>query len=517
MWRVRGLAKPVRIGVAILSVAIIAVVVALVTHGSHEDSTPALAAVREPAAKGGGPALTLGHRTVGPDLPPGFVGITMRYPVLEQYVGSNPKSLDPPFLALLRDIAPNQHRVLRVGGDSTDWTWWPVPHMRKPPGIRYTITPRWMSVAHALAKDLDAQLILGINLEANSRRLADAEAKALIARLGRPAIDALEIGNEPELYGSFGWYRTASGEEITGRPHTYDESDFFHEFSSFSNSLPHAPVAGPSSGSLTWLNELNSFLRDDRRVSLATIHAYPLKHCGTTPVTTSELLSDQASHGLAQQLEPYVRTAYGHHLPLRVDEINAVSCGGQRGVSDAFSSALWAIDTLFELAKIGVRGVNIQTVPNTINEVLGTSFSKRTWHVRVHPEYYGLLMFAQAAPAGSSLLRLSGEPPVGVKVWATRAGDGQVHVVVINKHLKNTETVRLRIPGVKEAATVEQLRAPSMQARRGVTIGGQTFGAATTTGALTGRVSSPTLQPSGGTYVVRVPGASATMLTISGH
>ena len=49
-------------------------------------------------------------------------------------------------------------------------------------------------------------------------------------------------------------------------------------------------------------------------------------------------------------------------------------------------------------------------------------------------------------------------------------------MVVINKHLRNTETVRLRIPGVKGAATVEQLRAPGMQARRGVTIGGQTFG-----------------------------------------
>ena len=156
--------------------------------------------------------------------------------------------------------------MLRVGGDSTDWTWWPVPHMRKPPGIRFTLTPRWMSVAHALASDLDAQLILGINLEADSRRLADAEAKALIARVGRPAIDALEIGNEPELYGSFGWYRTASGQEITGRPHGYDESDFFHEFSSFSRSLPRAPVAGPSSGSLTWLAELGTFLRDDPRV-----------------------------------------------------------------------------------------------------------------------------------------------------------------------------------------------------------------------------------------------------------
>ncbi len=499
----------------LLSVAIVAVVVVLVTRGSHEDSTPALAAVREPAAKGPGPVLTLGHNTTGPHLPPGFVGFTIRYPVLEQYVGSNPKALDPPFLQLLKDIAPNQHRVLRIGGDSTDWTWWPVPHMRKPPGIRFTLTPRWMSVAHALASDLDAQLILGINLEANSRRLADAEARALIARVGRPAIDAFEIGNEPELYGSFGWYRTASGQEIPGRPHGYDESDFIHEFQSFSHSLPRAPVAGPSSGSLTWLAELGTFLRDDPRVDLATIHAYPLKHCGTTPVTTSELLSDQSSQGLAQELEPFVRAAYAHHLPTRVDEINGVSCGGQRGVSDAFSSALWALDTLFELAKIGVRGVNIQTVPNTINEVLGTSFSKRKWHVRVHPEYYGLMMFAQAAPAGSSLLRLTGTPQVGVKVWATRASNGQVHVVVINKHLRNAETVRLRIPGVKGAATVEQLRAPGMQARRGVTIGGQTFGATTSTGELTGRATSTTLAPTRGTYVVRVPGASATMLTLS--
>ena len=88
-------------------------------------------------------------------------------------------------------------------------------------------------------------------------------------------------------------------------------------------------------------------------------------------------------------------------------------------------------------------------------------------------------------------------------------------MVVINKHLRNAETVRLRIPGVKGAATVEQLRAPGMQARRGVTIGGQTFGATTSTGELTGRATSPTLAPTRGTYVVRVPGASATMLTLS--
>src|SRR5262249_31955370 len=153
---------------------------------------------------------------------------------------------------------------------------------------------------------------------------------------------------------------------------------------------PQGALAGPSSGSLPWLAELGSFLRDEPRVRLATVHAYPLKHCGTTPVTIGQLLADQASHGLAQQLAPLVAAARAHHVELRIDEMNGVSCGGQRGVSNSFASALWVLDALFEFAKLGVYGVNIQTVPNTINEMLGAQFAHGAWHVRVHPEYYGL-------------------------------------------------------------------------------------------------------------------------------
>ena len=57
----------------------------------------------------------------------------MQYKAFEQYAGTNPKSLNPAFLNLIRQIAPNQSPVLRFGGDSTDWTWWPVPGMKKPP------------------------------------------------------------------------------------------------------------------------------------------------------------------------------------------------------------------------------------------------------------------------------------------------------------------------------------------------------------------------------------------------
>ncbi len=90
-----------------------------------------------------------------------------------------------------------------------------------------------------------------------------------------------------------------------------------------------------------------------------------------------------------------------------------------------------------------------------------------------------------------------------------------MHIVVINKHLSVGQTVRLRIPGVAGAASIEQLRAPSVAAEGGVTLGGQTFGTETTTGQLTGHAQTTTLAPSSATYVVHIPPASATMLTLS--
>ncbi len=507
----RAFGKSWRVAAAAL-IAVIAIVVIVARPAGrtlhNTVATPALTAADNSA-------LTLGSATMGRPIPPGFVGLSMEFRGLEAYVGTDPSALDPAFIQLIRDITPNQQPVLRIGGDSTDWTWWPVPKMARPPGVKYDLTPDWMSVARSLTATLHARLILGVNLEADNRAVASAEGHAMVDRIGRNAIKALEIGNEPELYASFGWYKSLSGQQVPGRPPGYDEAGFFRDFSSFAGSLPDVALAGPSSGSAVWLAELGSFLRDESRVRLATVHAYPLKHCASNTVTIGELLSDTSSHGLALAITPWLAAAAQRGVPLRVDEINAVTCGGQRGVSNVFGSALWALDTMFELAKIGVNGVNIQTVPNTINEVLGATFANGSWQVRVHPEYYGLIMFAQAAPPGALLLRLSSNPLVGVKVWATRAPGGRVHVVVINKHLRASETVRLRIPSAHGPASIEQLRAPSITAESGVTLGGQTFGSTTSTGVLAGHAQATTLDPTAGTYVVQVPAASATMLTLS--
>ncbi|MFL5864326.1 MAG: glycosyl hydrolase family 79 C-terminal domain-containing protein [Solirubrobacteraceae bacterium] len=463
------------------------------------------------------PTFNVSGAPVGTPIPTGFVGLSLELKALEQYAGADPKVIDPVFLRLMEDIAPQQRPVLRLGGDSTDWSWWPVRSVARPPGVKFTLTPAWMDVAHSVAASVRGRLILGIDLEAGNHTIAAAEARAMVARIGPGFVDALELGNEPELYGSFGWYKSRSGKHVLGRPRSYDPAAFTREFSTFAPRLPPVRLAGPSSGAAAWLAQLGRFLHTEPRVRLATIHAYPLKHCTkSTVVTVAQLLSEQSSHGLAASLAPYVTVATRHHDPLRIDEMNAVSCGGTRGVSNSFASALWILDALFEMAKTGVSGVNVHTVPNTINEVLGPDRVGGGWRMRVHPQYYGMMMFAQAAPAGSRLLALRTAPPAGVKVWATRATNGVIHVVVINKRPTRSGFLRLRIAGAHGPAEVKQLRAPSVHATGGVTFGGQTFGAETATGLLAGPAAHRAVMPSGGGYPVTVPAASAMMLTVPG-
>jgi hypothetical protein len=494
-----------RIAIALLTAAIVVLVAGC---GGSGASTGA----------GAGQTIGVSGEAMARPVPAGFVGLSMEFRALEQYAGTDPKAIDPVLLNLIREIAPQQRPVLRIGGDSTDWTWWPVAHTTRPPGVKYDLTPTWMRVTRALATKLSAKLILGVNLESGSHAVATAEARAMVDDIGRSSIDALEIGNEPELYGSFGWYRSPrTGEPVLGRARGYDVSDFIGELSSLAPHLPGVPLAGPASGAANWLTELDSFLGHEPRVRLVTVHAYPLKHCEkATVVTSSELLSDLSSHGLAEGVAPYVAVAARHGVPLRVDEMNGISCGGTRGVSDTFTSALWVLDTLFEMADTGVSGVNIHTVPGGINEVLGPQLSHGTWRIRVHPEYYGMIMFAQAAPPGSRLLRLSSSVPPGVKVWATRAPGGTIHVVVINKLLAHSARLGLRISSARGAADIEQLRAPNVHSTGQVTLGGQTFGADTATGLLTGTADDSTVTQSSGAYTVTVPAASATMLTLGG-
>jgi hypothetical protein len=497
--------------VAILAAAVVVGLIASHRTSAHERHAAVAAAPRLSLTVTGAPA--------GRAIPSGFLGLSLEYPAVEAYAGKDPKAVNPVFEQLIRNLSPGQAPNLRIGGDTTDWTWWPVPGVSKPPGVRYSLGKTWVAVTAALAHMLGARVILGINLELDSKTDAEAEARALITGIGPGSIEGLELGNEPELYGSFSFYRLPNGTHVTGRPSGFDFSDYLRDFSRIGGSLPKVPLVGPATGGPHWVPKLPSFLAAEPRVGVATLHAYPLQTCFISPSepqypTIAHLLSPAASHGLAGNVAPFVGVAHARHVPLRVDEMNSVSCGTAPRISNAFGSALWALDAVFQMARVGVDGVNIHTYPKAPYELFTFARRHGKWSGFVAPEYYGLLMFAQAAPAGAHLLRTSGALG-NVRAWATRALDGTIHVVLINDYTAQPRTVDVQIAGAHGAAALERLRAPGITARTGVRIGGQSLGTATTTGLPGGRSGIVSVKPGSGGYVVRVPQASAAMLTLA--
>jgi hypothetical protein len=473
---------------------------------------PAVATADEPTV-----AAQIGATPSGTPMPPGFVGVSFEYRAMHVYTGRDPRVVNPVLVGLLRGLAPAQSPVLRIGGDSTDATWWPMRGVIPPGGINYALTKGWLRTTQALSQALGAKLIMGINLASGRPALAAAEARAILEGIGTTNIEALEVGNEADLYGTFAWYRDRRGRVVFSRSRAYTFDDFIGDFSRWRAALPSVPLAGPTFSSVNWMGGLDSFLSAEPAVHLVTLHRYPLRGCTTDPVSSSftsivNLLNDQSSYGLAQQVAPFVSTAHAHGAQFRLDELNSASCSGRFGVSNTFASALWALDTLFNMAAVGVDGVNIHTLPGAPYEPFTFTHRRSTWSAFVHPLYYGLMMFAQAFPPGAQLLPVTA-PSGSVKVWATQAPDGHTRVVLINKDDRTQSLVQLQLPGDQTPATVSALQAPSIGSTSGITLGGQTFGPATTTGTLPGSPKLSSVTPEDGVYNIELLPASALLLT----
>jgi hypothetical protein len=309
------------------------------------------------------------------------------------------------------------------------------------------------------------------------------------------------------------------GVRILGRPPGYGVPAYLRDFRRFARALPRLGLAGPALGGPRWIHRVGEFIASEPRLSVVTVHTYPLQRCYTPLVsptypTIPHLLAQSSSVGLADKLAATVRTVHAHRLPLRVDEMNSVSCAGAKGVSDTFASALWALDTMFALARTGVDGVNIHTFQQAKYRLFGVSSGGGHWRGTVAPEYYGLILFTRAAPPGARLLRTSGGRGT-LRVWATRARDRTVRIVLINEAPK-ARNVAVRAPASAAPAAYESLRAPGPSATAGVSLGGVSFGGITRTGVLPAphRIL---VRPLRGRYVLRLPAMSAAMLTVAGR
>lgn len=493
-----------------LAVALTVLAVALAASWSAE---------AKPGPRPAPVTVSVKRSVTGRAVQPGFLGLSIEYWALEAYAGKDAAGLNPVLVQLIRNLYAGQQGSLRIGGVTTDKTWWPVAHLRRPPGVNYTLSRRRLAVIKALAAAVDARLILGINLEADSTAVASGEARAMLRDIGDRNVAAFELGNEPELYGNgnFGWY-LRDGQPVPGRAPDYDLAAFTRDFSRMSAALPVAPLAGPSSGAHRWFDRLGEFASHQHKLRVVTVHRYPMQACFNPPAsssypTISRLLSPAASRGLAASVTPSLTIAHHLHLPLRIDEMNTISCGNPPGVPNTFAMALWALDALFADAQVGVDGVNIHTYPGAVYQLFRFTHRGSQWQGLVEPEYYGLLMFAQAAPPGARLLKTTGTTDL-LRVWATRDHAGTTRILVLNDDLARPHVVTLRVAGAHGTGTVERLQAPSAGSTSGITLGGQTYGQSTATGVLTGQRATTLVPATSAGYRVRLPAASAALLTV---
>ncbi|HLI61014.1 MAG TPA: glycosyl hydrolase family 79 C-terminal domain-containing protein [Solirubrobacteraceae bacterium] len=473
-------------------------------------------------------ALTVTKRTVTRPLPASFLGLALEYGTVPEWISQDGHP-NPILPVLLRNLDPAGRPSVRIGGQSADRSWWPVAGMRRPVGVTQSLGPSWIGSARMLVRETGAQLLLGINLEAGSAELARAEADRLVSGLGARNIDALELGNEPDLYRDIPWFRVEgdhllpwyakTGAPAYARAPGWGPSAYAAQVAGVAARLPRLPLAGPDTVPGPWTAAFAGLRHS--RVRMLASHAYGLNQCVTDPAlpgypSIAHLLSLHASRGMFLGIPRTLALAHRLGLSDRIDEMGSVTCNGRSGVSNTFASALWAMDALFQAARIGLDGVNLHTYPHSSNGLFDFSYSPSTheWRAIIHPLYDGALMFAEAAPPGSRLLHTVSSDQARLRAWATLGADGRIRILLINDSTGQAARVLIRAPAGYRSSTasVQWLRAPSAAATGEVTIGGRRFGA-----TRTGVPPAPRLDAlpiDGAAATLTVPPVSAALITV---
>jgi Glycosyl hydrolase family 79 C-terminal beta domain len=359
---------------------------------------------------------------------------------------------------------------------------------------------------------LNAHFYLGVNLGAGDVHLAMNQAEAYVSQMPAGSLDAIEVGNEPDQY-ILKHFRKA--------PYTFE--DYLAEFNTWKeNIVPLLPEGikfmGASWASSAMLPNIGSY-DDAEAPALATFSAHYYVADGLAKNPPDILLEPSAATSGANAVEVAVTTNRHYKIPFRMGEMNSLGNGGGEGISNAFGSALWAIDTMFEYVNIGVDGVNWQVGmapsnpynPFSITSTQTAGISSYT--VVVNPLYYGLLLFQAATGNNSHLLPVTLKTQANLKAWATVDISGTPRLVLINKDENASGIVDIALRGYSHAQ-IFRLSAPSYQSTSGITFAGQTFDGSND-GFIQGAQVTETVDDNEGVFSISMPITSAAFVVFT--
>jgi hypothetical protein len=438
-------------------------------------------------------------------IPATFLGFSHEWGGGQIFMGSPSTGTNPIYRQLVKNLVAfgAGPLIVRVGGASTDSTAAP--------------TAGEVDAFAQLYHDVGAKFYLGVNLGSNNVNLATDQAQFYAQHMPAGSLLGMEIGNEVDDY-QFNGIRSSA----------YTFNNFLSEWQRWQTAINIPVIAsgtkfmGPSfGGQLPWVwtsKYLTEFVNSvSGNLNTVSQHWYAGSHCGANSNPPDYLLQPQASKNGTQAINFAVAPLHGAGLSLRMGEMNSIVCSGEPGVSDTFASALWTIDTMFELASAGVDGVNFHMdLDDFYGAFLFNVNTSTTPHIYtinvIRPEYYGMLFFQQAAANGAKVLPVTMSTSANLKVWATVASNRRVRIVLINKDKTANVTATIDLSGYG-IGTLTRLLAPSYQAKTGITLGGQTFDGSKD-GTLQGTPTSENVPPRDARYWVQMPPTSAALLTV---
>jgi hypothetical protein len=412
----------------------------------------------------------------------GAVGLSIEADdLVSRYFSAKSRSL----VTLMRLLGPG---VLRLGGNSLDYSWWTSQNEQPPAWAKSVVTPLDLIRLRGLLLAAHWRVILGVDLgHFDPDRAAN---EALVAKriLGARLL-GIEIGNEPNNY---------ANPVVKLRSSTYDASDYLTELSDYSRAISASagaiPLYGPDLFSPEWMRLIASSTY--RPFAVLSWHYYPTAYsialgaCESTPTPTAlGLLSLQDRERESAVLREIARDGQIAHRATAISETNTTSScdvDGGPDTSPVFASALWSLDWVLRAASAGVTRLNFHGYfglcsPSTFSPVCAPSDAAATHgQVVARPEYYGLLA-ARKLEGGHFLPVniLETNASGNLTVYATAHPGGVITLAIENFTTSSVIPLILRVPGYVEASE-ESLTSPSINATKNITLGGSSFSAAGT-------------------------------------
>lgn len=290
----------------------------------------------------------------------------------------------------------------------------------------------------------------------------------------RPFVEYFAFDNEPDSR-----LGEDSGTSATG------PKDYFASWRDFAGDVikaaPGAKFAGPDAAGRTLVKRFVQAEQDSGFLALVTQHTYvggnPMKRGIDLPHAIENMLSREwVTNNYPQLYRTVLEPVQRQGLPFRLTELDD-HVHGVTNASDAFVSALWALDCMHWWAAHGAAGVNFQ---NTEWLRTDTFYRDADGNYQMHPKAYGIKAFDLGSHGRVQSVAIKNNKELNLTAYAVSDGTNLCVTIINKEHGADARDASVKIlsPGFEpRIAQVMFLTAGDggVQATKGVTLGGGTI------------------------------------------